>query len=85
VRLDWTDVDFMTGRIRIPGTKNATRDRTIDLDPQLVAALQRVPPARRSGPVLRPWANACTDLRAACDRAGIERVTQPIFRHTFGS
>lgn len=84
-RLDWTDVDFVAGRIRIPGTKNATRDRTIDLDPQLAAALRRVPPERRSGPVLRPWANACTDLRAACKRAGIERVTPHTFRHTFGS
>jgi integrase len=59
-RLDWTDVEFTTGRIRLPGTKNATRNRTIDLDPQLAAALRRVPPARRVGPVLRPWANACT-------------------------
>ncbi len=31
-RLDWADVDFTAGRIRIPGTKNATRDRTIDLE-----------------------------------------------------
>ncbi len=84
-RLDWTDVDFVAGRIRIPGTKNATRDRTIDLDPQLAAALRRVPPERQIGPVLRPWANACTDLRAACKRADIERVTPHTFRHTFGS
>jgi len=84
-RLNWTDVDFVAGRIRIPGTKNATRDRTIDLDPQLAAALRRVPPERRIGPVLRPWANACTDLRAACKRVGIERVTPHTFRHTFGS
>jgi Phage integrase family len=70
---------------RIPGTKNATRDRTIDLAPQLAAALRRVPPGRRIGPVLRPWANACTDLRAACKRAGIERVTPLTFRHTFGT
>jgi integrase len=80
-RLDWTDVDFVAGRIRIPGTKNATRDQTIDLDPQLAAALRRVPFGRRIGPVLRPWANACTDLRAACKRAGIERVTPHTFRH----
>jgi len=51
----------------------------------LAAALRRVPPERRSGPVLRPWANACTDLRAACKRASIERVTPHTFRHTFGS
>ena len=79
-RLDWTDVHLKAGRIRIPGTKNATRDRTIDLDPQLAAALRRVPPSRRIGRVLRPWANACTDLRAACKRAGIERVTPHTFR-----
>ena len=35
--------------------------------------------------MLRSWANACTDLRAACKRAGIERVTPHTFRHTFGS
>jgi integrase len=85
MRLDWTDVDFIAGRIRLPGTKNATRDRTIDLDPQLAAAFRRVPSERRIGPALRPWANACTDLRAACKRAGIERVTPHTFRHTFGS
>jgi len=84
-RLNWADVDFAAGRIRIPGTKNAARDRTIDLDPQLAAVLLQVPPSRRVGPVLRPWANACADLRAACKRAGIERVTPHTFRHTFGS
>ena len=84
-RLDWADVDFGAMTIRIPGTKNVTRDRTIDLDPQLADALRRTPAARRIGPVLRPWANACTDLRAACKRAGIERVTPHTFRHTFGS
>lgn len=78
-------MNLSTEWIRIPGTKNATRDRTIDLDPQLAAALRRVPPSRRIGRVLRPWANACTDLRAACKRAGIERVTPHTFRHTFGS
>ena len=85
MRLEWTDIDFRTGRIRIPGTKNATRDRTIDLDPQLATALRRVSPERRIGLVLRPWANACTDLRAACKRAGIDKVTPHTFRHTFGS
>jgi integrase len=44
-RLDWSDVDFIAGRIRVPGTKNATRDRTIDLDPQLKLALLRPPGA----------------------------------------
>lgn len=83
--LDWTDINFKAATIRIPGTKNATRDRTIDLDPQLAAALAKVPPHRRVGRVLRLWANACTDLRAACKRAGIERVTPHTFRHTFGS
>lgn len=44
-----------------------------------------MPLERRIGPVLRSWANACADLRAACKRAGIERVTPHTFRHTFGS
>jgi integrase len=85
MRLDWTDIDLGAGRIRVPGTKTGSRDRTIDLDPQLAIALRRVPAARRIGPVLRVWVNACTDLRAACKRAGIERVTPHTFRHTFGS
>jgi integrase len=84
-RFDWADVYFAIDQVRVPGTKNATRDRTIDLDPQLKLALLRVPPERRHGPVLRPWVNACTDLRAACKRAGIDRVTPHTFRHTFGS
>ena len=84
-RLDWTDVHFAATTIRVPGTKHETRDRTIDLDPQLAAALGTVPAARRIGRVLRPWANACKDLDAACKRAGIPRVTPHTFRHTFGS
>ena len=83
--LSWQDIDFADHRIRIPGTKNAARNRVVDLHPELAAALQRIPPGERQGLVLRPWANACTDLRAACKRAGIERVTPHSFRHSFGS
>ena len=84
-RLDWTDINFAAMTIRIPGTKNATRDRTIGLDPQLAFALAKVPEAKRKGRVLRPWTNACHDLGVACERAGIPKATPHSLRHTFAS
>jgi integrase len=84
-RLDWWDVDFMANSIRLPGTKNATRDRTVGLDPQLASVLAKVPTMQRTGRVLRPWVNACHDLAIACDRAGIQKVTPHSLRHTFAS
>jgi len=84
-RLDWTDINFAAMTIHIPGTKNASRDRTIGLDPQLAAALRRIPESQRIGRVLRPWENACHDLAAACERAGIPKVTPHSLRHTFAS
>jgi integrase len=84
-RLDWTDINFGAMTIRIPGTKNATRDRTIGLDPQLATALRRIPESQRTGRVLRPWVNACHDLAVACERAGIPKVTPHSLRHTFAS
>jgi integrase len=84
-RLDWTDINFVAMTIRIPGTKNATRDRTIGLDPQLADALRRIPESLRTGRVLRRWVNACHDLAVACARAGIPKVTPHSLRHTFAS
>ncbi len=84
-RVAWTDVDFGASTIRLPGTKNKERDRTVHLDPQLASALARVPSANRFGCVLRPWVNACHDLAVACRRAGIEKVTPHSLRHTFAS
>ncbi len=84
-RIDWSDVDFGARTIRLPGTKNKDRDRTIDLDPQLAFALAKVPRAQRTGRLLRPWVNACHDLAVACLRAGIAKVTPHSLRHTFAS
>jgi integrase len=56
-QLDWTDVDFTTGWIRIPGTKNATRDRSRPPEcpgprcPKKPALLPNCPIRRRRLPV----------------------------------
>ena len=84
-RIDWSGVDFAARTIRLPGTKNKDRDRTIGLDPQLALVLAKVPEAERKGRVLRPWVNACHDLAVACERASIPKVTPHSLRHTFAS
>ena len=51
----------------------------------LLASLQDVPEAERTGPLVQPWPNVHKDLRAACERAGIEPVTPNDLRRTFAS
>lgn len=83
-RLDWQDVDFRTGRLRIRGTKGkAEADRFVGLHPRLAEALA----ARRRvrGPVVQPWRNVRRDLPRACVRAGVKRVVPNDLRRTFAS
>jgi integrase len=87
-RLDWRDVDLRTNTLRLPGTKTEDRDRVVPLDPEVRAALARVPEARRNGKLLRSWGRAVKDLKAAAKRAGIvdwQSVNVHCLRHTFAS
>lgn len=80
--LTWPD-DKGT-HLRVPGTKTAERDRMIPINAELRAALDAIP-GEHSGPVLVPWMNVNRDLRRACERAGIGRVTCHDLRRSFGS
>jgi integrase len=72
--LNWGDVDFARGVVHLRGTKTARSDRGyVPLHPVLAAVLDRE--TDRKGPIVGSWPNARRDLAAACDRAGVERVT----------
>ena len=84
-RLRWAHVDLNGGWLALPGTKTRDAERTLPLHPVLLASLQAVPEAERTGPLVQPWPNVHKDLRAACERAGIEPVTPNDLRRTFAS
>lgn len=83
-RLDWQDISFAEGLVRIRGTKGSERaDRFVALHPRLAAAL--VPERRVRGPLLHAWRNIRRDLALACAKAGIPKVTPNDLRRTFAS
>lgn len=69
-RLRWEHVDLRGGRIAVPGTKRASRQRVVPIAPQLAALLK---PAARTGKlhelVVGRWPNVRRDLAAAVTRA----------------
>lgn len=94
-RLRWEHVDLKTGRIRVPGTKRASRLRVIPIAPALLKLLKT---AKRIGDkVVRKWGNVRRDLHAAVERinaaqAKVKRKPQPLpkvspndLRRTFAS
>lgn len=83
-RLDWQDISFTEGLVRIRGTKGSARcDRFVALHPRLAAAL--LPERRVRGPLLQGWRNIRRDLALACAKAGIPKVTPNDLRRTFAS
>lgn len=84
-RVDWKETKMTAGVLRMPGTKRETRDRWVPISPSLYALLDDVAPKRRTGLVVQPWGNVRRDLHAACDRAGVPRVSPNDLRRTFAS
>lgn len=79
----WEHVDLSQGWIYLPGTKTLRSKRTIPLASSLREALEKAP--RESANVVETWHNVLRDLRAACVRAKIPKVTPNDLRRTFAS
>jgi len=80
------DIDLQKGMVQVGGTKTAHRARTVPIAfPWQRALLARVLEVcgGKPGPLFRPWGNAVRELAAACQRAGVERVTPRDLRRTY--
>lgn len=84
-RCTWEHTKLIEGVLRMPGTKRETRDRWIPISPMLYALLDETPPKERKGLLVTRWHSVRRDLHAACDRAGIPRVSPNDLRRTFAS
>lgn len=82
-RLQWVDVDFHQGLLRVRGSKTPGSYRLVGLAPALAEVLRPVRAVR--GFVVSPWANVRRDLELACAAAGVPRVTPNDLRRTFAS
>lgn len=82
-RLRWEDIEFERGQLRVRGTKTAGSWRIVGLAPLLAEVLLQQRKAR--GPVVQTWHNVRRDLEAACQRAGVPKVTPNDLRRTFAS
>ena len=81
--LRWEQIDFDRSTVFLSGTKTAKSRRTIPL-PSLLA--QWLLPRRQpTGLVVGDWPNVRRDLAAACERAGIDRVSPNDLRRTYAS
>ncbi|HEX2891601.1 site-specific integrase [Vineibacter terrae] len=95
-QLTWDRIDWENGWIdfRLPGVIHKRKKRpNAPQSPVLMAALRRAKQKTNSRLVVsytgpkhtdpnEPIADIRTALEAACDRAGVERVTPHIFKHT---
>jgi len=79
----WEDVDLDGGWILLRGTKTEKARRRVPIAPALAVALSAAKQA--TGPVVQEWGSVRRDLKAACERAAITRVTPNDLRRTFAS
>lgn len=60
-----------------------TKSRLVPIHPILRPWLEAL--RQSNGPVIEPWQNDKADLRRACERAGVPRVTPNDLRRTFAT
>lgn len=84
-RLRWEHVDFGHRRMRVPGTKRASRWRVVPLTPRLFDALRAAAPQKLLGPVVARWRNVRRDLATAAELAKVPKVTPNDLRRTYAS
>ena len=80
-KLQWSDVDLARGTVRVP--KGKTKSRVVPIHPALRLWLEAL--RQSAGPVIEPWGNDKRELRRACERAGVPRVTPNDLRRTFAT
>lgn len=82
-RAEREDVDLATWVVQVRGTKTDDAAAPVVVPPTgralLVEALSSCP---AEGRLFRPWGNIRRDLHAACDRAGVPRVSPNDLRRT---
>lgn len=82
-RLEWAHLAERL--MHVPGTKTERSARPVPVAPALLHRLDQVPADQRTGRVVERWGNVRRDLHAACDRAGVKRVSPNDLRRTFAS
>ncbi|MDH5673703.1 MAG: site-specific integrase [Myxococcales bacterium] len=79
-------VDSDAKVVLVPGTKTEGAHRVLPPNAELMKLLCERADARDPGePLFEPWTNVRRDLAAACERAGIDRVTPNDLRRSFAS
>lgn len=82
-RIEW---EHLVERLMsVPGTKTEASARPVPIAPALRHRLDAIPREARVGRVVERWTNVRRDLHAACDRAGVKRVSPNDLRRTFAS
>ena len=86
-RLEWRHVDMIEGHVEIvPEVSKTSRRRIIDMEPSLLAWLERF--VARGGSTegkIVDTANLRTRLRAVRAAAGLEKWHQDVMRHSYAS
>ena len=80
-KLRWEHVDLLRGTIRVP--KGKTKSRVVPIHPILRPWLEALHAGQ--GAVIEPWTSCWADLKRACARAGVPRVTPNDLRRTFAT
>lgn len=80
-RLLWSHVDLKGLLLYVPGTKRASRQRVVNIEPGLAAMLRfRRGKKRDDGPVVKRWSNVRRDLAAAVHRANAKAEANAVKR-----
>lgn len=80
-RVERGDIDLKRWRVLVKGTKNKYRHRVVAV---VLPLFRRLLKLAATHVPFRPWTNAVRDLKAACARAKVPRVTPRDLRRTHG-
>ena len=86
LRVQWSDVDFQSGKVLIRATNKGDDDRRAHMPSELIAALANIP-GERAGPVFgfRSRGNCRTQWNGAIRRAEIKHLSYHGCRHGFAT